>query len=124
MNLTKSNRLARMLVLFTLVIMFATCFALVQALANNRDPNSEDITSSTNFSMKTKRLTSSNSAIGVKHSSGYKSTVIVSKGDTLWTIAQQYNSNKMNVRSYIDKIMKLNGLSTPIIQEGQQLLLP
>lgn len=124
MKLIKSNRLARLLVLFTLVIMFATCFALVQALANNRDHSSEDITSSTNFAMRTKQLTSTNSALGVKHSRVLKSSVIVSKGDTLWMIAQEYNTNKANVRTYVDKLMKLNGLRNPIVQEGQQLLLP
>ncbi len=51
--------------------------------------------------------------------------VTVEKGETLWSIAQKYIVNeKMDPRSLISKIKKLNNLDSPIIHPGDKLLIP
>lgn len=48
------------------------------------------------------------------------STIIVSKGDTLWNIAKLYNFDNQDIRSKIDEIKELNGISSNI-KIGQEL---
>ena len=50
--------------------------------------------------------------------------VDVISGDTLWTIAQQHLPEGENVRSYVYKIKKANGLKGSNIRERQQLVMP
>jgi len=47
-------------------------------------------------------------------------TIIVNKGDTLWNIARQYNYDDKDIRSKIDEIKELNGISSNI-KIGQEL---
>lgn len=47
----------------------------------------------------------------------------VSKGDTLWDIAQKYRGNT-EIRKYIKFIMKSNGLDNANIYEGAEILIP
>lgn len=48
----------------------------------------------------------------------------VGKGDTLWSIAKRHAPKDEDIRTYIDKIMRVNGLQKPTLQEGQLLYLP
>ena len=50
-------------------------------------------------------------------------TVTVKSGDTLWTIAQEYNKSG-DIRKLIVKIKKVNGLESSIIYAGDQLVIP
>lgn len=50
--------------------------------------------------------------------------VLVYAGDTLWGIASEHAPSETNVRSYINELKALNGLSSSHIIEGQVLLLP
>ncbi|NLP36722.1 MAG: LysM peptidoglycan-binding domain-containing protein [Firmicutes bacterium] len=51
-------------------------------------------------------------------------TVVVSGGDTLWTLAQEHAPADQDLRSYIARIRELNHLSHPVIYPGQILELP
>jgi len=51
-------------------------------------------------------------------------SVVVYSGDTLWSIATEHASSRVDKRKYINKIMKINNLSSATIQEGQVLQLP
>lgn len=46
---------------------------------------------------------------------------IVSKDDTLWSIAEQYKMPNQDIRDYIDKIKELNNMETATIYEGQAI---
>ena len=48
------------------------------------------------------------------------STIVVSKGDTLWSIAKLYNFDNQDIRSKIDEIKELNEISSNI-KIGQEL---
>jgi len=50
-------------------------------------------------------------------------TLIVQKGDTLWTIARQYRSGD-DPRALVHEIKKLNQLSESSIYPGQALKIP
>lgn len=45
----------------------------------------------------------------------------VCKGDTLWTIAKEFNRNHKDIRQYIYEIKKLNNMTNLNIYEGQIL---
>ena len=47
--------------------------------------------------------------------------IVVSKGDTLWSIASELNGD---IRENIYEIKKINNLKTSYIYEGQELQLP
>lgn len=57
------------------------------------------------------------------HSAEQRS-VIVEKGDTLWSIANEHITNERNVREYIYEIKQMNGLKDASLRVGQKLLLP
>ncbi|GEC88517.1 MULTISPECIES: cell division suppressor protein YneA [Brevibacillus] len=51
--------------------------------------------------------------------------VTVQSGDSLWSLAVQYNTNQhMDVRDYIIEIKDANGLESNRIYPGQTLILP
>ncbi len=45
----------------------------------------------------------------------------VSKGDTLWTIAQEYKADNKDIRQYIYEQKKLNNMENANIYEGQTI---
>ena len=47
-------------------------------------------------------------------------TIVVNKGDTLWNIAREYNHDNKDIRTKIDEIKELNGISSNI-KIGQEL---
>jgi LysM repeat protein len=51
-------------------------------------------------------------------------TVDVCPGDTLWDIASAHMPKDGNIRSYINKIKKINNLKSSDIRAGQILVLP
>lgn len=46
---------------------------------------------------------------------------VVSKGERLWDIAEQYKRPDQDIREYIYEIKKLNGLNEATIYEGQTI---
>lgn len=56
--------------------------------------------------------------------SAAKVTVDVCPGDTLWEIASAHLPEGENVRSYMNKIKKANGLKNSDLKSGQILVLP
>jgi LysM repeat protein len=52
------------------------------------------------------------------------SEIVVSSGDVLWLIAEEYSSSGDSIERTIRKIMKLNGLKSQIIWPGQVLKIP
>ncbi|SES90431.1 cell division suppressor protein YneA [[Clostridium] polysaccharolyticum] len=52
-------------------------------------------------------------------------TVFIERGDTLWTIAQNYYTEENeSMKSYIEEIKECNHLSSSQIKEGQNLIVP
>ncbi|NLY18393.1 MAG: LysM peptidoglycan-binding domain-containing protein [Clostridiaceae bacterium] len=49
--------------------------------------------------------------------------ISVRPGDTLWEIADKYSGNT-DIREYIYKIRKINGLESATIYAGQKLIIP
>lgn len=50
--------------------------------------------------------------------------VVVTQGDTLWSIASSHAAKGQDLREYVFQIRKLNNLKNVTIHEGQKLLLP
>ncbi|KPV60035.1 hypothetical protein QJ48_07725 [Paenibacillus sp. A3] len=50
--------------------------------------------------------------------------VVVTQGDTLWSIASLHAAKGQDLREYVFQIRKLNNLKNVTIHEGQKLLLP
>lgn len=52
----------------------------------------------------------------------YYKSIEIQSGDTLWDIAAEYTSgNPQEISRYVGTLMKINGLATDQIQEGQYL---
>lgn len=51
-------------------------------------------------------------------------TIHVSSGDTLWSIAKEYGDSRKDLRDTVQDIMDLNGMSTGNIRAGQELKIP
>jgi hypothetical protein len=49
---------------------------------------------------------------------------VVTTGDTLWSLAAAHAPRGRDIRSYIDEIIRVNGLNGPIIYPGQTLRMP
>lgn len=54
----------------------------------------------------------------------YFDEVVVSPGDTLWTLAGPHRPAGMDIRNYVDIVAEVNGVEDGIIQPGQRLVLP
>ena len=52
----------------------------------------------------------------------YYKSVVIEDGDSLWSIANEYNPDKFNTQGYIDEIKELNSLESDTIHAGQHLL--
>jgi LysM repeat protein len=104
----KHKKVIRFFIIAALLLVAITCGALIHAFASTHEQINE---SSANLSF---------SGTNVLETP----TVDVIKGDTLWSIANEYAPAKVSVSSYVHKIKKLNGLKNSNIQEGQLLLLP
>jgi hypothetical protein len=50
--------------------------------------------------------------------------IVVLPGDTLWNIAEEHAPRGSNIRQYIQKLKRVNGLDGSSIQAGQILILP
>lgn len=62
--------------------------------------------------------------VQVQPASSAKRTVDVCPGDTLWDIASSNLPEGENIRSYMNKIKKANGLKNADLKSGQILILP
>lgn len=52
------------------------------------------------------------------------SKIVVSPGDTIWSIATDYIDSNTDVRKLVYEIRDINKLSSAIILPGQELLIP
>jgi hypothetical protein len=50
--------------------------------------------------------------------------VVVMTGDTLWSLASAYQPKGRDIRDYVDEIIFINRLPSPVIHPGQALILP
>jgi LysM repeat protein len=101
------------LVILTFVFSFG---AFVQAYAGNADS-----THSNNLKISSG---SSNDNHSASTPAPTAKKIIVNSGDTLWDIASMHVSKGQNVRSYIENIKKLNGLTSSSVNAGDVLILP
>ena len=53
----------------------------------------------------------------------YYKSIIIKEGDSLWSIANEYNHNKVDNHEYVNELKELNGLTSETIQAGQHLLI-
>ncbi|WP_156043170.1 LysM peptidoglycan-binding domain-containing protein [Paenibacillus sp. UNC451MF] len=53
-----------------------------------------------------------------------KHSVEITKGDTLWSIANHYAGKGQNVREYMNEVKQINDLKSNVLQVGQVLILP
>ena len=51
-------------------------------------------------------------------------TVTVRKGDTLWSIAEEYTETSGDIRAMMQRIKEKNELSSPMLIIGQTLVIP
>lgn len=59
---------------------------------------------------------------GAGNGQKYFKSIEIQSGDTLWDIASEYtNGDNQQIRQYVGELMKINGLATDAIQEGQHL---
>ncbi|HEY0828111.1 MAG TPA: LysM peptidoglycan-binding domain-containing protein [Bacilli bacterium] len=91
---SRRNHFLRISLLFIVMILFLTVGTILNVYANNTN--------------------------GLESNQ----TIYAERGDTLWTIAESHKPDNSNIKSYIYKIKKLNGMNTSIIREGQKLMLP
>ncbi len=54
----------------------------------------------------------------------YYESVIISKGDTLWGIAEEYKAEGQKTERVIDAICEVNGLKTANIRAGESIIVP
>src|SRR5690606_33111992 len=50
--------------------------------------------------------------------------VTVESGDTLWSYAQQYAPAGADPHDFVEDVRRLNGLATPRLTAGQEIVLP
>lgn len=55
----------------------------------------------------------------------YYKSIQIQKGDTLWSIAQEYNTyDTKTIKAYIQEIKSINNLDSTTIHEGGYLMVP
>ena len=54
----------------------------------------------------------------------YYSQVTIEKDDTIWEIAQEFDSGKMTTKEYVKYIMDFNDIKSDKIMVGQKLIGP
>ena len=52
----------------------------------------------------------------------YYKSVVIKEGDSLWSIAKEYNPDQFSMQEYIDEIKEVNALDSETIHAGQHLL--
>lgn len=118
--MVQANKRFIRLVLMAIVLSFAfTSGAILHAYAGG---NTEDAAAASVPSQSAQSAASVAST--VKASPDVVRTVDVCPGDTLWGIASLNMPEGGNIRSYINKLKKLNGLKSSDIRAGQILMLP
>jgi len=50
--------------------------------------------------------------------------ILVTKGDTIWDIAQEYYNGSKDIRRIIHDISNINGIEGAMIQPGDKILVP
>ena len=50
--------------------------------------------------------------------------VVVSPGDTLWSIAERYTDGSKDIRAYIHEICQINNLESWQLYSGQEISVP
>ena len=53
----------------------------------------------------------------------YYTSIIIEEGDSLWSIANEYNHNTVDIHDYVKELKELNGLTSETIHAGQHLLI-
>ena len=53
----------------------------------------------------------------------YYTSIIIEEGDSLWSIANEYNHSNVDIHEYVKELKELNGLTSETIQAGQHLLI-
>lgn len=54
----------------------------------------------------------------------YYKSIDITKGDTLWCIAETYKKDTMSVTNYISLIKDFNDMESDVIKIGQKVILP
>ena len=58
-----------------------------------------------------------------KEATSYES-IQIDKGDTLWSLAEEYRSDNISTNDFVKEIKDINGLSSDYINEGNYLIIP
>ena len=58
-----------------------------------------------------------------KEATSYES-IHIDKGDTLWSIAKEYNTSDISTNDLVKEIKEINGLSSDYITEGNYIIIP
>lgn len=53
----------------------------------------------------------------------YYKSITIEKGDSLWSIAEEYRTSDVSTKAYIDELIELNNLTSNTIHEGQHLVI-
>ena len=53
----------------------------------------------------------------------YYKSIVIEEGDSLWSIANEYNYHTVDVHDYVKELKELNGLTSETIHAGQHLLI-
>ena len=51
-------------------------------------------------------------------------TIIIKKGDTLWSIVKTYQTNEVDPRKLINQIKRINNLENALLHPGQTIKVP
>ena len=55
----------------------------------------------------------------------YYKTVTITSGDTLWSLAKEYNDGQYSdIRDYIDEIKEFNNIASDSIKIGESIIIP